>query len=68
MSLKDNLVKGQAFIGMDDEKYYFLGLDYDEQILFTNLDLWTDKEQKYMEKSNLFIKEVFVKQKEKIND
>ena len=37
MNLKDSLVKGQAFIGMDDEKYYFLGLDYDEQILFTNL-------------------------------
>lgn len=68
MSLKDNLVKGQAFIGMDDEKYYFLGLDYDEQILFTNLDLWTDKEQKYMEKSNLFIKEVLNEKSELIEN
>src|SRR5574344_1499793 len=58
MNLKDNLKKGQAFIGIDDEKYYFLGFDYDDQILFTNLDLWTDKEQKYLEKSNIFIKEI----------
>ena len=50
VNMKDKLVKGQAFIGIDDQKYYFLGLDYDEQILFTNLDLWTDTEQKYMEK------------------
>ena len=56
--MKDNLTKGQAFIGIDDEKYYFLGYDYDDQILYTSLDLWTDKEQKYMEKSNLFIKEI----------
>lgn len=56
--MKDNLKKGQAFIGIDDEKYYFLGFDYDDQILFTNLDLWTDKEQKYLEKSNIFIKEI----------
>lgn len=53
MNLKDNLVKGQAFIGIDNEKYYFLGFDYNDQILFTNLELWTDIEQKYMEKSNL---------------
>ncbi len=56
--MKDELKKGQAFIGIDDEKYYFLGFDYDDQILFTSLDLWTDKEQKYIEKSNLFIKEI----------
>ena len=48
MGMKDKLVKGQAFIGIDDNKYYFLGLDYDDQILFTSLDLWTEIEQKYM--------------------
>lgn len=68
MILKDNLIKGQAFIGIDDEKYYFLGYDYDDQILFTTLDLWTDKEQKYMEKSNLFIKEVLDEKSEMIEN
>ena len=68
MNLKDNLVKGQAFIGIDDEKYYFLGFDYDDQILFTNLDLWTDKEPKYMEKSNLFIKEILNEKSEIIEN
>src|SRR5574344_286272 len=53
MSLKDNIKKGQAFIGIDDEKYYFLGFDYDDQILFTNLDLWSDKEQKYLENATM---------------
>ncbi|MCI8346422.1 MAG: hypothetical protein HFJ12_00550 [Bacilli bacterium] len=66
--MKDKLVKGQAFIGIDDQKYYFLGLDYDEQILFTNLDLWTDTEQKYMEKSNLFIKEILDEKSKLIED
>lgn len=66
--MKDNLVKGQAFIGIDDEKYYFLGFDYDDQILFTNLDLWTDKEPKYMEKSNLFIKEILNEKSEIIEN
>ncbi len=56
--LKDELKKGQAFIGIDDNKYYFLGYDYEDQIMFTNLDLWTDKEQKYFVKSNLFIKDI----------
>ena len=58
MNLKDELKKGQAFIGVDDEKYYFLGLDYDDQIFFTTLDLWTNKEQSYLTKSNIFIKEI----------
>lgn len=66
--MKDNLVKGQAFIGIDNEKYYFLGFDYDDQILFTNLDLWTDKEPKYMEKSNLFIKEILNEKSEIIEN
>lgn len=56
--MKDKLLKGQAFIGLDDKKYYYLGLDYDEQIFFTTLELWCDKEQSYMTKSNLFIKEI----------
>ena len=56
--MKDKLKKGQAFIGQDDEKYYFLGYDYDKQIVFTNLDLWTDSESKYVVKNNLFIKEI----------
>lgn len=58
VNLKDELKKGQAFIGVDDEKYYFLGYSYDDQILFTSLDLWTDKEQKYIEKNNTFIKQI----------
>ncbi len=66
--MKDELKKGQAFIGIDDEKYYFLGFDYDEQILFTSLDLWTDKEQKYIEKSNLFIKEILDEKSELIEN
>lgn len=68
MNLKDKLEKGQAFIGIDDNKYYYLGLDYDEQILFTTLDLWTDKEQKYMEKSSLFIKEILDEKSEIISN
>ena len=56
--MKDKLRKGQAFIGIDNKKYYFLGYDYDEQIMFTDLDLWTEKEQKYIIKSNIFIKEI----------
>src|SRR5574344_1571879 len=68
MSLKDNIKKGQAFIGIDDEKYYFLGFDYDDQILFTNLDLWSDKEQKYLEKSNIFIKEILDEKSEIIEN
>ena len=28
MNMKDELKKGQAFIGIDDNKYYYLGLDY----------------------------------------
>lgn len=56
--MKDDLKKGQAFVGIDDSKYYFLGYDYDNQIMFTNLDLWTDKEQKYIVKNNLFIKDI----------
>ena len=58
MNLKDELKKGQAFIGLDDNKYYFLGFDYDDQIFFTTLDLWSDKEQGYISKSNIFIKEI----------
>ena len=53
MNLKDELKKGQAFIGVDNEKYYFLGLDYDDQIFFTTLDLWTNKEQSYLYKRNI---------------
>ena len=56
MSLKDKLKKGQAFLGVDDNKYYFLGFDYDDQIFFTTLYLWSDKEQGYMTKNNIFIK------------
>lgn len=66
--MKDNIKKGQAFIGIDDEKYYFLGFDYDDQILFTNLDLWSDKEQKYLEKSNIFIKEIIDEKSEIIEN
>lgn len=56
--MKDDLKKGQAFVGIDDNKYYFLGYDYDNQIMFTNLDLWTEKEQKYIVKNNLFIRDI----------
>lgn len=68
MNLKDEIKKGQAFIGLDDNKYYFLGYDYDDQIFFTNLDLWSDKEQSYMTKSNIFIKEVFDEKSKVIED
>lgn len=68
MKLKDELKKGQAFIGIDDNKYYFLGYDYDDQIFFTNLDLWSDKEQSYMTKSNIFIKEVLDEKSKVIED
>ena len=53
---------------MDDQKYYFLGYDYDEQVMFTNLDLWTDTEQKYIVKSNLFIKDILEEKSELIED
>lgn len=56
--MNDKLKKGQAFIGIDDNKYYYLGLDYNEQIMFTTEDLWTDVEQQYFVKNNLFIKQV----------
>ena len=68
MNLKDELKKGQAFIGLDDNKYYFLGYDYDDQIFFTNIDLWSDKEQSYMTKSNIFIKEVLDEKSKVIED
>ena len=68
INLKDELRKGQAFIGVDDKKYYFLGFDYDDQIFFTNLDLWTDKEQSYMTKSNIFIKDVLDEKSEIIEN
>lgn len=68
MNLKDELKKGQAFIGLDDNKYYFLGYDYDDQIFFTTLDLWSDKEQSYMTKSNIFIKDVLDEKSNVIED
>lgn len=66
--MKDKLKKGQAFIGIDDNLYYFLGYDYDGQVMFTNLDLWTDKEQKYFVKNNLFIKEILEEKSEIIDN
>ena len=66
--MKDRLQKGQAFIGVDDNKYYYLGMNYDGQILFTNLDLWTDKDKKYIEKSNIFIKEILDEKSEIIEN
>lgn len=68
INLNDELKKGQAFIGLDDNKYYFLGFDYDDQILFTNLEMWTDKDQSYMTKSNIFIKEVLNEKSEIIEN
>lgn len=66
--MKDRLQKGQAFIGVDDNKYYYLGMNYDGQILFTNLDLWTDKDKKYIEKSNIFIKKILDEKSEIIEN
>lgn len=60
--------KGQAFIGIDNNKYYFLGYDYDDQIMFTNLDLWTDKEKKYIVKNNVFVKEILEEKSEVIEN
>ena len=68
MNLKDELKKGQAFIGLDDNKYYFLGFDYDDQIFFTTLDLWSEKEKSYMTKSNIFIKEILEEKSKVIED
>lgn len=70
MNLKDkyNLKKGQAFVGIDDNKYYFLGYDYNSQIMFTNLDLWTDEAQKYIVKNNLFIKTILDEKSEIIEN
>lgn len=62
----EELKKGQAFIGLDDNKYYFLGFDYNDQVLFTTLDLWTDK--KYIVKSNLFVKEILNEKNNLIED
>lgn len=62
--MKDSIKKGQSFIGIDDKKYYFLGFDYNGQILFTSTDLWTDKEQQYIEQSPNFIKSVLDEQSE----
>ncbi len=66
--MKDEIKKGQAFIGLDGNKYYFLGLDYDNQVFFTTLDLWCAKEQSYMVKNNLFIKEVLEEKSELIEN
>ena len=68
MNLKDEIKKGQAFIGVDDNKYYFLGFDFDNQILFTTLELWIDKEQSYITKSNIFIKEILEEKSKIIED
>lgn len=68
VNLKDSLKKGQAFLGLDGKKYYYLGLDYNEQVLFTTLNLWTDKEQKYLVKSNTFIKEILDEKSELIEN
>lgn len=54
--MKDKLKKGQAFIGLDDNKYYFLGFDYDNQVFFTTHELWENQE--YITKNNIFIKEI----------
>ena len=43
-------------------------MNYDGQILFTNLDLWTDKDKKYIEKSNIFIKEILDEKSEIIEN
>ena len=58
MNLKDKLKKGQAFLGVDGIKYYYLGLDYHDQVLFTTPELWTNIEPEYYAKSKFFIKEV----------
>ena len=65
--MKGKIKKGQAFIGIDDNKYYFLGTDYDNQIYFTTLDMWSEKEQSYMTKSNIFIKEILDEKSETID-
>lgn len=54
--MKDKLKKGQAFIGLDGNKYYFLGFDYDNQVFFTTHELWENQE--YITKNNIFIKEI----------
>ena len=64
--MKDKLKKGQAFIGVDGNKYYYLGLDYHDQVLFTTLDLWTNVEPEYYAKSKFFIKKILDEKSELI--
>ena len=68
MSMKDKLKKGKAFIGIDGNKYYYLGLDYHDQVLFTTLDLWTNIEPEYYAKNIFFIKEVLDEKSELIEN
>ena len=66
--MKDNLKKGQAFIGVDGNKYYYLGLDFNNQVLFTTPELWTNIEPEYYAKSKIFIKEVLDEKSELIEN
>ena len=56
--MNDEIKKGQAFIGRDGNKYYYLGLDYNNQICFTTLDWWKEDEPKYQTDNPLFISEI----------
>ncbi|HPE14355.1 MAG TPA: hypothetical protein PLT65_00755 [Bacilli bacterium] len=54
--MNENLKKGQMFIGFDNNKYYFLGYSNDNQIFFTNEELWSEK--KYLIRDTFFVKKV----------
>ena len=62
------LKKGQAFIGVDGNKYYYLGLDYNNQVLFTTPDLWTNTNPEFYEKNKMFVKEVLDEKSEIIEN
>lgn len=66
--MSDKLKKGQAFIGIDGNKYYFLGLDYDGQFFFTTIDAWSNKQQEYYIKNNIFIDKILDEKSSVIED
>lgn len=53
--MKDKLKKGQAFIGLDGNKYYFLGFDYDNQVFLLLMN--------YGKIRNILLKTIFLLKK-----
>lgn len=64
--MKDKLKKGQAFIGKDNELYYYLGLNYNGDLFFTNLELWNENTQRYITSDPTFVKDILDTSSERI--